>query len=63
MNTKFVEITQPHIRTTLANNNKIVLALFFYETRQNPKTAFRVLRCVTYTIISNYVCIDYLACE
>ena len=24
---------------------------------------FKVLSCVIYTIISNYVCIDYLACE
>ena len=35
----------------------------FYETRKNPRKVFKVLSCVTYTIISNYVCIDYLASE
>ena len=35
----------------------------FYETRKNTKEAFRVLSCVIYTIIINYVCIEYLACE
>ena len=35
----------------------------FYETRKNTKKSFKVLSCVIYTIINNYVCIDYLACE
>ena len=35
----------------------------FYESRQNPKKAFKVLSCVIYTIIRNNVCIDYLDCE
>ena len=36
----------------------------FYEKRgENPKKYFRVLSCVIYTIIENYVCIDYLACQ
>ena len=35
----------------------------FYETRaENPNKYFRVLSCVIYTIIKNYVCIYYLAC-
>ena len=33
----------------------------FYETRNNPKKYFKVLSCVIYTTIKNYVCIDYLA--
>ena len=37
--------------------------IMFYETwGDNPKESFRVLRCVIYSIIKNYVCIDYLAC-
>ena len=32
-----------------------------YETRKNAKKAFRVLSCVICTIITNYVCIDYLS--
>ena len=35
----------------------------FYETRPNPNKAFRFLSCAIYTIISNYVCIYYLACQ
>ena len=35
----------------------------FYETRKNPNKVFKVLSCVIYTIISNCVCIDYLASE
>ena len=60
----FGTITQPHIVTILAKKNTIVLALLtFYETRKNPKKVFKVLSCDIYTIISNYVCIDYLACQ
>ena len=41
-----------------------VLAIFmFYETRQKKQKIFKVLSCVIYTIISNYVCIDYLVSE
>ena len=35
----------------------------FYENIKNVGTNFRVLSCVIYTIISNYVCIDYLGSE
>ena len=60
----FGAVTQPHIRTILEKNNRRVLTLLmFYETRKNPKKVFKVLICVIYTIISNYVCIDYLASE
>ena len=38
MKNTFGEITQPNIKTILAKNKTIVLALLmFYETRQNPK--------------------------
>ena len=37
--------------------------LIFYETRKCPKKFFKVLSCVIYTIIRNYVCIDYLGYE
>ena len=34
----------------------------FYETRVlNPNKCFRVSSCVIYTIVDNYVCINYLA--
>ena len=64
MKTTFGAITQPHIRTILEKNNTRVLALvMFYEKRKNPKNVFRVLSYVIYTIIRNYICIDYLASE
>ena len=63
MFTTFGVITQHFIKSTLANNNTSVLALImFYETRADKKY-YRVLSCVIYTIIKNYVCIDYLACQ
>ena len=38
--------------------------IMFHETRgENPRKAFRVLIFFIYTIIENYVCIDYLAYE
>ena len=57
----FGAITQPHISKILSKTNTRVLELFmFYETR--PKH-IKVLSCVIYTIISNYVHIDYLGSE
>ena len=36
----------------------------FYENREkNSRKIFRVLSCVIYTIISKYVCIDYLGSD
>ena len=63
MFTTFGEITQPFIKVTLAKTNTSGLVLImFYDTREdNPKKAFRVLSCVIYTIIKNYVYIDYLS--
>ena len=64
MNTTFGPITQTFITTTLAKNKTRVLALLMlYETRNNLKKSFKLLSCFIYTIINNYVCIDYLACE
>ena len=52
------------LKTILTKKKTRVLALsMFYETRKHPKKAFKVLSCVIYTIIGNYVCIDYSACE
>ena len=65
MYTTFCGTTQPFINATLAKNNTSVLALvIFYETREdNTNKAYRVLSCVVYTTIKNYVCIDYISCQ
>ena len=63
MSATFVPITKPFIRATLTKNKTRVLALLmFYEKRKDPKKSFKVLGCVIYTIIKNYVCIEYIAC-
>ena len=63
MFTTFGEISQPFIKYTLAKNNTSVLSLImFYETRAYNQ-AYIFLSCVIYTIIKNYACIDYLACQ
>ena len=65
MYTTFGEIIQPFINAALAKNNTSVLALIIsYETRaDNTKNYFRVFSCVIYTIIKDYISIEYLACK
>ena len=63
MNNTFGALKQTLIKNTMSKKNTSVLALLmFHETRGiNPGKYFRVLNCVIYTIIYNYVCIYYLA--
>ena len=65
MNNTFGALTQPFNKNTWSKNNTNVLALLmFHETRGfKPGKYFRVFRCIIYTIIDNYVCIDYLDCQ
>ena len=64
MITTFSTSTMTRISKILLKPNTRVLALvMFFENRKNTKKFFRVLSCVIYTIISNYVCIDYLGSE
>ena len=64
MNNTFGPITLPHIRAKLSKKKTRVLALLMsYETRKNDGKYFKVLNCVIYKIINNYVCIGYLSCE
>ena len=45
-------------------NTRVLELVMFYENRgKNARKMFRVLSCVIYTIISKYVCIDYLGSE
>ena len=64
MKTTFFAIKKPRIRTIFAKNiTKVSALLILYETIKNPNKVFKVLSCIIYKIISNYVCIEYLACE
>ena len=61
MFTAFGEITQPFIKSTMLKNYTSVLALIMFYEKRGDKKAYKVLSCVIYTIIKNYVCIDYIA--
>ena len=65
MNDMFGKITKPFIKNNMKNNNTCVLStVIFYETRhKNGTKSFKVLSCVFYTIVYNYVCFDYLDCQ
>ena len=67
-NSWMIRLVQSHylfIKNNMKNNNTCVLALvMFYETRhKNAIKYFSVLSCVIYTILDNYACIYYLACQ
>ena len=61
MNTTFGELTQPFIKTSLKSTSVLALLLFHETIVEKHNKDSRVLSCVIYTIIENYVCIDYLA--
>ena len=63
MFTTFGEITQPFIKSTLAKKNTSVLELVIFYEKIAEKKVYGVFSCVIYTIIKNYVCIDYIACQ
>ena len=53
------------IKNTTKKENICVIALvMFYENiTTNPMKMFRVLSCVVYSVIENYVCINDLGCQ
>ena len=65
-NAWMIRLVQPHnlLLKMLRNPPCVFELVIFYETRnKNAMKYFRLLSCVMYTIIDNYVCIDYLACQ
>ena len=45
----------------IKKNIRVLALVIFYDNRKKiTRKMFRVLSCVIYTIISKYVCIDYL---
>ena len=61
----FHSSTKSGIKSVIKKENACVISLAkFYETRTtNPEKMFRVFSCVLYSVIENYVCIDYLGCQ
>ena len=48
---------------TKKNTSVMALIMIYENVGISIKTLFRVLSCVVYTLIENYVCIDYLSCQ
>ena len=65
MNNTLVQAHNLILKIKFSQKDTSVLELLiFHETiGLNPNKAFRLLSCVIHTIIDNYVCIDYLACQ
>ena len=49
--------------TLKPNTRVLALVMFFYNRKKYAEKMFRVLSCVIYIIIRNYVRIDYLGSE
>ena len=47
----------------LIPNTRVLALVMFFENIKNAEKMFRVLSCVIYTIIRNYVCIDYFGSD
>ena len=54
-----------NIRDFIGKNNACVMALIMiYENNgEKNRKNNRVLSCVVYSLIDNYVCIEYLPCQ
>ena len=59
----FQENVMETIIYCLGKKNKCIIALimFYGGNGLEPKKVYRVLSCVIYSLIDNYVCIDYLS--
>ena len=49
----------------MKNKGTCVIALLMFYENKGPKTkkVYRVLGCLLYSHIDNYICIDYLLCQ
>ena len=61
----FYSSTMSGIKNVSKKDNTCVIAIvMFYENRKmDPMKVIRGLICVVYSVIDNYVCIDYLGCQ
>ena len=61
----FYARTMKTIKYCLTNKNTCVMELIMiYENNgEIPKKVYRVLSCVVYSLIDNYICIEYLSCK
>ena len=48
----------------MKNNTSVMALIMIYENNgKYTKTVYRVLSCVVYTLMDNYIFIDYLSCQ
>ena len=48
----------------MKKNTSVMALIMIYENNgKDTMTVYRVLSYVVYTLIENYVCIDYLSCQ
>ena len=50
-------------KISLKPNTRVLPLVMFFENRKEYNSFFRVLSCVIYKIMRNYVCIDCLGFE
>ena len=65
LSVSFHEKKMETIKDCLRKKNTYVMELvIFYENNGlKPKKVYRVLSCVVYSPIENYVCIEYILCQ
>ena len=60
----FHQNTMTSVRNVLKNNKCFIALIMFYENRPNNATKlYRVLICIIYSIIENFVCVGYICCQ
>ena len=48
----------------MKKNTSVMSLIMIYENNvEIPETIYRVFNCCVYSLIDNYVCIDYLPCQ
>ena len=65
LSVSFDSLAMETIKNCLKKNNTCVMPLMMIMriTEEIQKKLYRVLSCVVYYLIENYVCIDYLSCQ
>ena len=59
--TTFGELTQSFIKSTLSKKTSVLALIMLYKKiGEKHKKVLRVISCVIYTIVKNYVYIDFL---
>ena len=59
-----LHVTMTGIINAMKNNTCVIVLVIFYDNRTNNTMKFyRFLSGVLYSVIENYVCIEYISCK